>query len=262
MSGDDTRYRRASLWLDLIDEPLAPRPSFPGPTDVDVAIVGAGYTGLWTAYYLKKADPTLRIAVDREGDRRLRRFRPQRRLRARPSSPRSLDKIARKHGRDGAWRCSARCTPPSTRSARCGGRGHRRAIPQGRLPQPRHRPGAGRAHPRAGRPLPRLGLHRRRDALARAGRGARAAGGRGLPRRHADSRVRRARPGAPGARAGARGRWARRAHLRADRDAAHRARPGRVTAAGDGARRGGGARPRGLHARLPGPDREMLPLYT
>jgi glycine/D-amino acid oxidase-like deaminating enzyme len=25
--------------------------------------VGAGYTGLWTAYYLKKADPTLRIAV-------------------------------------------------------------------------------------------------------------------------------------------------------------------------------------------------------
>jgi glycine/D-amino acid oxidase-like deaminating enzyme len=30
---------------------------------VDVAIVGAGYTGLWTAYYLKKADPTLRIAV-------------------------------------------------------------------------------------------------------------------------------------------------------------------------------------------------------
>jgi glycine/D-amino acid oxidase-like deaminating enzyme len=30
---------------------------------VDVAIVGAGYTGLWTAYYLKKADPSLRIAI-------------------------------------------------------------------------------------------------------------------------------------------------------------------------------------------------------
>jgi glycine/D-amino acid oxidase-like deaminating enzyme len=29
----------------------------------DVAIVGAGYTGLWTAYYLHLADPTLRIAV-------------------------------------------------------------------------------------------------------------------------------------------------------------------------------------------------------
>ena len=30
---------------------------------MDVAIVGAGYTGLWTAYYLKKAAPSLRIAV-------------------------------------------------------------------------------------------------------------------------------------------------------------------------------------------------------
>ena len=30
---------------------------------VDVAIVGAGYTGLWTAYYLRRADPTLRIAI-------------------------------------------------------------------------------------------------------------------------------------------------------------------------------------------------------
>jgi glycine/D-amino acid oxidase-like deaminating enzyme len=28
-----------------------------------VTIVGAGYTGLWTAYYLAKADPTLRIVV-------------------------------------------------------------------------------------------------------------------------------------------------------------------------------------------------------
>ncbi len=31
--------------------------------DVDVAIVGAGFTGLWTAYALKTADPTLRVAV-------------------------------------------------------------------------------------------------------------------------------------------------------------------------------------------------------
>ena len=40
-----------------------PAPALAGPTDVDVAIVGAGYTGLWTAYYLKKADPHLRVAV-------------------------------------------------------------------------------------------------------------------------------------------------------------------------------------------------------
>jgi glycine/D-amino acid oxidase-like deaminating enzyme len=30
---------------------------------VDVAIVGAGYTGLWTAYYLTLSDPSLRVAI-------------------------------------------------------------------------------------------------------------------------------------------------------------------------------------------------------
>jgi glycine/D-amino acid oxidase-like deaminating enzyme len=39
------------------------RPSLPGGTDADVCIVGAGYTGLWTAYYLIRADPGLRIVV-------------------------------------------------------------------------------------------------------------------------------------------------------------------------------------------------------
>jgi glycine/D-amino acid oxidase-like deaminating enzyme len=39
------------------------RPSLPGDRDADVCIVGAGYTGLWTAYYLKRADPSLRIVV-------------------------------------------------------------------------------------------------------------------------------------------------------------------------------------------------------
>ncbi len=34
-----------------------------GDTDYDVAIVGGGYTGLWTAYYLQQADPALRICV-------------------------------------------------------------------------------------------------------------------------------------------------------------------------------------------------------
>jgi glycine/D-amino acid oxidase-like deaminating enzyme len=39
------------------------RPSLPGSTDADVCIVGAGYTGLWTAYYLSRADPALRIVM-------------------------------------------------------------------------------------------------------------------------------------------------------------------------------------------------------
>jgi glycine/D-amino acid oxidase-like deaminating enzyme len=42
---------------------VPPRAALPGDVDVDVAIVGAGYTGLWTAYYLSRADPSLRIAV-------------------------------------------------------------------------------------------------------------------------------------------------------------------------------------------------------
>ncbi len=52
-----------SLWLDTCGDDLTPRPALAASTDVDVAIVGAGYTGLWTAYYLATADPTLRIAV-------------------------------------------------------------------------------------------------------------------------------------------------------------------------------------------------------
>ncbi len=41
----------------------ARRAPLPGDLDVDVAIVGAGFTGLWTAYYLIQARPDLRIAV-------------------------------------------------------------------------------------------------------------------------------------------------------------------------------------------------------
>jgi glycine/D-amino acid oxidase-like deaminating enzyme len=56
-------YRSLSLWHDTAGEPLEPRAALPGDLDVDVAIVGAGFTGLWTAYYLTSADPGLRVAV-------------------------------------------------------------------------------------------------------------------------------------------------------------------------------------------------------
>jgi glycine/D-amino acid oxidase-like deaminating enzyme len=56
-------HRAYSFWLDDTPGELLPRPALEGPTDVDVVIVGAGYTGLWTAYYLARADPHLRIAV-------------------------------------------------------------------------------------------------------------------------------------------------------------------------------------------------------
>jgi glycine/D-amino acid oxidase-like deaminating enzyme len=56
-------YRRLSFWHDTVPGTLDPQPSLDGDTDVDVAIVGAGLTGMWTAYYLKQADPGLRIAI-------------------------------------------------------------------------------------------------------------------------------------------------------------------------------------------------------
>lgn len=52
----------ASFWFQSLDAlPAIERPSW--PSAVDVAIVGAGYTGLWTAYYLKQREPSLDIAV-------------------------------------------------------------------------------------------------------------------------------------------------------------------------------------------------------
>ena len=55
-------YDRLSFWHETAGD-WTPRASLPGDLDVDVAVVGAGFTGLWTAYYLAEADPSLRIAV-------------------------------------------------------------------------------------------------------------------------------------------------------------------------------------------------------
>jgi glycine/D-amino acid oxidase-like deaminating enzyme len=57
------RYRRLSLWWDGLTGDLMVRPGLPGDIEADVAIVGGGLTGLWTAYYLSQADPSLRIVV-------------------------------------------------------------------------------------------------------------------------------------------------------------------------------------------------------
>ena len=56
-------YRKVSYWLESADDDLTPRPALRGASEVDVAILGAGFTGLWTAYYLLLRDPSLRIAV-------------------------------------------------------------------------------------------------------------------------------------------------------------------------------------------------------
>ncbi len=64
-SGDDwdAHYRAQSFWLDAVPGRLDPRPSLTGDTTADVAIIGAGYTGLWTAWYLKQHAPHLDVAL-------------------------------------------------------------------------------------------------------------------------------------------------------------------------------------------------------
>ena len=59
--GED--YGSYSFWLETAGEDLAPRPSLSGPTEADVAVLGAGFTGLWTAYYLLRREPSLRVVV-------------------------------------------------------------------------------------------------------------------------------------------------------------------------------------------------------
>lgn len=56
-------YGSVSFWLETSGDDLTPRPALGGSLDADVAILGGGYTGLWTAYYLLRADPSLRVVL-------------------------------------------------------------------------------------------------------------------------------------------------------------------------------------------------------
>ena len=58
----EERVGTVSPWLEDAGD-LTPRPPLPGDLDVDVAILGAGFTGLWTAYELLNRDPSLRIGI-------------------------------------------------------------------------------------------------------------------------------------------------------------------------------------------------------
>jgi glycine/D-amino acid oxidase-like deaminating enzyme len=54
-----------SYWHDSLapGDDLTPRPALPGDREADVAIVGAGFTGLWAAHSLLQRDPSLRVVV-------------------------------------------------------------------------------------------------------------------------------------------------------------------------------------------------------
>lgn len=54
-------FASRSFWLEA--DPYTASPPLAGDVTVDVAIVGGGFTGLWTAYSLLRAQPSLKVAV-------------------------------------------------------------------------------------------------------------------------------------------------------------------------------------------------------
>ena len=62
-AADEVRLRSLSLWWDELPGQLSGRGVLERDIDVDVAVVGAGFTGLWTAYYLLRAAPGTRVAL-------------------------------------------------------------------------------------------------------------------------------------------------------------------------------------------------------
>jgi hypothetical protein len=58
-----TDYSQRSFWLETCGDDLTLRPALTCSIDLDDAILGGGYTGLWTAYYLLCTNPDLRVAI-------------------------------------------------------------------------------------------------------------------------------------------------------------------------------------------------------
>ena len=55
-------YSQKSYWLNTYG-PYTPNAAVQGDITVDVAIIGGGFTGLSTAYFLRKTEPALKVAV-------------------------------------------------------------------------------------------------------------------------------------------------------------------------------------------------------
>ena len=56
-------YTTYSYWFASCGDDLTPRDPLDGTIQTDVAILGAGFTGLWTAYYLLQRNPSLKVVV-------------------------------------------------------------------------------------------------------------------------------------------------------------------------------------------------------
>ena len=51
-----------SLWLDTYGT-YTPEPPLKEELEVDIAVIGGGFTGVATAHELKRVEPSLRVAV-------------------------------------------------------------------------------------------------------------------------------------------------------------------------------------------------------
>src|SRR5215469_10272301 len=58
-----SRERSISFWYSQLDPAPRQRPASMGSREADVCIVGGGFTGLWTAYQLLAAEPSLEVVL-------------------------------------------------------------------------------------------------------------------------------------------------------------------------------------------------------
>lgn len=102
MNGSLAHAKLQPLWWEELP-PVPERPALDSDLTADVAIVGAGFTGLWTAYYLKRLEPTIDVVV-------LERERVGFGASGRnggwchPEPPLGLGTLVRNHGREAALR--------------------------------------------------------------------------------------------------------------------------------------------------------------
>ena len=248
-------WARLSLWHETAGDDWTPRPVAARRHRRRRRVVGAGlHRALDRLLPAAEADPTLRIVVLEAETAGFGASGPQRRLvlGAVPRLPGHAGRRCPARPRPRPWPSTGRCAPPSTRCSRVAGRrGHRR-------------PGRTRAAPSRW-PAPPPQWRRARDEVADGPRLGPRRGRRTAARRR-PRRAARLAPPAPSAatytpdcaalhparlvRGLARGgRAARRPDPRADPGHARSSPAGRVTDARHGARRGRGARHRGLHPR-------------
>ena len=203
-----------SLWLDTYG-PYTPEPPLQGQIDVDVAIIGGGFTGLATACELRRADPLAERCRARSQDGRLRRQRPQRlvrhdrrRSRLRNDRPDPRQEVPA-DARTPTWRrrstVSKRRSTATISTATSSRPGFLRVATTRELRQAAQAPGRADAVTRF-----------RRHHLDRGRRGARHGGQRALPRRHVGTSPAAGRPRQAGPRGEARSRssWAPRSSKR------------------------------------------------